>query len=121
MLNGASPTTDETRWRRLSGLALGLALGMTPLLAQALDRGTDREPTADGRSPWRVFSMDLSGGPVGAIRWLPSVAAEPHPYLRSDGLPRMRPAISVSRGGPVVLSLVGRGDRGLLLTLQYRP
>ena len=108
--------------KRAARTTILVLLGLSALGASAWDRTADREPTADGLSPWRVFSMDLSGATVpGSLRWLPAVAAEPHPYLRADELPRMRPAISLSRGGPVVLSLVGRGDRGLLLTLQYRP
>ena len=68
-----------------------------------------------------MWSLDSASAPAGALRWRPALAAEPHPVLGAGELPRLRPAISRSRGGPVVLSLVPRGDDGLLLTLQFTP
>ena len=102
-------------------VVLGVVLGLSGLGAQALDRSADGDPPADARSPWRVWSLDSASAPPGALRWRPALAAEPHPVLGAGELPRLRPAISLSRGGPVVLSLVPRGDDGLLLTLQFTP
>jgi hypothetical protein len=95
---------------RCSRLVVVLGLGLASLGAGAQER-----------SPWRVWSLDRSGAPPGLLRWLPALAAEPQPELRAGELPRLRPAISLSRGGPVVLSLVPRGADGLLVTLQFRP
>jgi hypothetical protein len=106
---------------RVARVAAVVVLGLSGLGAQALDRSADGEPPADARSPWRVWSLDSADAPAGALRWRPALAAEPHPVLGAGELPRLRPAISLSRGGPVVLSLVPRGDEGLLLTLQFTP
>jgi hypothetical protein len=108
-------------FRPVGRLVVAALLGLACAGAQALDRSTDGEPPADARSPWRVWSLDSAGAPAGALRWRPALAAEPHPVLGAGEQPRLRPAISLSRGGPVVLSLVPRGGDGLLLTLQFTP